>query len=492
MGWRRRLRGAAGAAAGVGGGVRGGVRARRRGAPAAGYLADDAPVPGSVRLQLNALQALCRQAFAVRLTLVAIGAPFAMANATDGPPRYGVLAAAVLGVMGSYAMLRDWDRFAPRLLAHPTLLAVDLVFGAILLLTASPVSPLAYAAVCTPLLSGLLYGWRGSGVFTGLQLVVLLTVFRAWEHRPGAGASTLLVAGFCVAAGIIGVTLRNLMFHFGTASQALAEANSRLAVAEAVESERARLAREMHDSVAKTLHGLALTAEALAASADHPNPDPRALKDQATAVASAARRAAAESRDLLTDLRRHEALTTPPTDLVEELTARLEDFASRTGIAATLRQEAPESGALPVAPVPPLLPALPDDVAHQLLAIVSEALENTHRHARATRVHVELGLDTAHSPSHPSQLRLTVRDDGTGLDATLDDVQHLAKSGHFGLLGMAERAASIGARLRAGRGAHGGTEISVYLPLRSVTLPQNATDTAMNTRNTPQEEAAHA
>lgn len=107
----------------------------------AGYLADDAPAPGSVRLQLNALQALCRQAFAVRLAAIAIGAPFAMSNATDGPPRYAVLAAAVLGVMGSYAMLRDWDRFGPRLLAHPTLMAVDLTFGAILLLTASPASP---------------------------------------------------------------------------------------------------------------------------------------------------------------------------------------------------------------------------------------------------------------------------------------------------------------------------------------------------------------
>jgi len=57
------------------------------------------------------------------------------------------------------------------------------------------------------------------------------------------------------------------MFRFGAASQALSEATSRLAVAEAVESERARLAREMHDSVAKTPARLALAAEALAASA---------------------------------------------------------------------------------------------------------------------------------------------------------------------------------------------------------------------------------
>ncbi|MDQ0774818.1 signal transduction histidine kinase [Streptomyces aurantiacus] len=449
-----------------------------------GYFADDAAAPGSLRLQLNALQALCRQAFAVRLTLIAIGAPFATANATDGLPRYGVLTAAVLGVMGSYAMLRDWDRFAPRLLAHPTLMAVDLVFGAILLLTASPASPLAYAAVCTPLLAGLLYGWRGSGVFTGLQLVVLLTVFRAWEQRPGTGVSTLLIAGFCVAAGIIGVTLRNLMFHFGTASQALAEANSRLAVAEAVESERARLAREMHDSVAKTLHGLALSAEALAVAADH-DTDPRALKSQASAVAGAARRAAAESRELLTDLRAHTALSSPPTDpptdlttdLVSELAARVADFGSRTGLTATFAHE----GAAATLVLPPGSP-------RQLLAIVAEALENAHRHAHATRVDVTLDASD-------SRLRLTVQDDGTGTPVSLndlddldafEDVQALTKTGHFGLLGMLERAASVGAALQLHGAKVEGTKVTVTLPLPSLPSPMSARPS-----HTSQEEAAH-
>ena len=426
--------------------------------PDAGYLADDAPAPGSLRLQLNALQALCRQAFAVRLAAIAVGAPFAMTNATDGLPRYGVLSAAVLGIMGSYAMLRDWDRLAPRLLAHPTLLAADLGFGAILLLTASPASPLAYATVCTPLLAGLLYGWRGSGVFTGLQLVVLLTVYRAWEHRPGSGANTLLIAGFCIGAGIIGVTLRNLMFRFGTASQALSEANSRLAVAEAVESERARLAREMHDSVAKTLHGLALAAEALAASAD--GADPGTLKRQATVVAGAARRAAAESRDLLSDLRHHTDLTTPPGSLTAELAALVAEFSTRTGIRTTYDP-------------PPGAPPLPCTTTHHVLAIVSEALENTHRHARASRVDVELGFSAA-------GLDLQVRDDGTGLPPglALDD---LTRTGHFGLQGMAERAASLGGTLHLCRPTPGGTEVSVHLPLPSRSAP-----------HAPQEEAAHA
>ncbi|MFE6552488.1 sensor histidine kinase [Streptomyces sp. NPDC057746] len=427
--------------------------------PTPGYLEDDAPPPASVRLQLGALQALCRQTVAVRLALVLIGAPFALANTADGAPRYAVLAAAVLGVMTSYALLRDWDRVGPRLLAHPSLMALDLLFVATLLLTASPASPLAYATVCTPLLSGLLYGWRGAGAITGLQLVVIVAVFRAWEQRPGAGISTLLIAGFCVAAGIIGVTLRNLMFRFGAAGEALSEANARLAAAEAVESERAFLAREMHDSVAKTLHGLALAAEALAVSADHAA-DPGTLKRQANQVAGAARRAAAESRDLLSGLRRRTDFGAARVDVSAELALRGREFAGRAGLEVELAK-----------PEAPLL--LPYATAHHVLAVVSEALENTHRHARATRVRIT--LDTAGDTA----LDLWIGDDGVGLPPGTAPGD-LAKTGHFGLLGMTERAASLGGRLRPGRSPLGGAEIHLHVPL------------AQAAARTPQEEAAHA
>jgi signal transduction histidine kinase len=246
------------------------------------------------------------------------------------------------------------------------------------------------------------------------------------------------------------------MFRFGTASQALSEAHARLAVAEAVESERARLAREMHDSVAKTLHGLALAAEALAASPDSRDPDD--LKRQATVVAGAARRAATESRELLSDLRRRTDLTTARPHLPAELATRVGDFTARTALPAELRC---------TGSVPPL----PCETARHLLAIVSEALENAHRHASATRVRVNLDASA-------DALRLTVRDDGVGLPATavLDD---LAESGHFGLLGMVERAASLGGRLDLARPPRGGTEITLTVPLAAPA-------------HTPQEEAAHA
>ncbi|MFC7305209.1 histidine kinase [Streptomyces monticola] len=434
---------------------------------AASALADDAPAP-SLPIQLNALQALCRQVFGFRLAMIIIGAPLALSRAEG---RFGsvlVGAAVVFSLMGSYAMLRDWERLGPLVLRHRWLMGIDLLFGAVLLLTASPDSTLGYATVCTPLLAGLLYGWRGAGIYTGIQIVVLVAAFTAWRDRlsapddPASPASTLLISGFCVAAGIIGVTLRNLMFRFGTATQALSEANARLAVTDAVEAERARLAREMHDSVAKTLHGVALSADALATSADRM--DPLTVKHQAGIVARSARRAAAESRELLADLRRRtdyaEGETGSGVDIPAELAARVEDFRTRTGVVCDwhLVGEAP-------------VPLVPHAVARQLLTVATEALENAHRHAEASHVTVELGVTSASGTAAGDLLHLNILDNGKGLPPGTN-LEELRRSGHFGLVGMVERAASVGARIRIGRG-HGarGTEVRVDLPLSALNTP---------------------
>ncbi|MBO0517418.1 ATP-binding protein, partial [Streptomyces beijiangensis] len=100
---------------------------------------------------------------------------------------------------------------------------------------------------------------------------------------------------------------------------------------------------------------------------------------------------------------------------------------------------------------------LPHAVARQLLTIATEALENAHRHAHATRITVEIGIIA-------TDLHLSVLDNGSGLPrgTSLED---LRRAGHFGLVGMVERAAGIGARIRIGRGrSEGGTEVRVDLP----------------------------
>ncbi|WP_107501147.1 histidine kinase [Streptomyces xinghaiensis] len=424
-----------------------------------------------LRLQLNALQALARHVFGFRLAMIALGTPFALHRTAPGPATWLIGSAVVCTFMGSYVLFRDWERFGPLLLRHPALLGIDLLFGALLLLTATPESTLGYVTVCTPLLAGLCYGWRGAGVFAGLQILVLAAAYGANPGLGGGLASRLVLPGFCVIAGAAGVVLRNLMLRFGAAGRALAETRARLAAAEAVCGERARLAREMHDSVAKTLHGLALAAEGLAASVDRT--DPGTVRERAELVAHAARCAAAESRELLSDLRRAPDGADPDRrpgesgdiPLGRELAARTADWSRSTGIPADVR----------VADGGPL-PALPPAVARELLRITAEALENAGRHAHAERVTVEARVTESPAPEDPGSgggrtvrtLRIGVLDDGRGL-CPGTDLESLCRDGHFGLLGMAERAAGIGARLRIGSGPRGtGTEVRLELPLEAV------------------------
>ncbi|MFE3737623.1 sensor histidine kinase [Streptomyces sp. NPDC059134] len=418
--------------------LRAGLGAELRLSPAEQEAAPGLPI------QINALQAMCRQVFGFRLAMIAMATPFALAGTAPGVPTVLVGGAVLVTFMGSYVLFRDWERFGPLLLKYPWLLVADALFGALLLITASPDSTLGYVTVCTPLLAGLVYGWRGAAFFSALQIAILCLVYLTNADLTATATTALLLPGFCVIAGAVGVTLRGLLLRFGSASQALTETRARLAVSEAIEEERARLAREMHDSVAKTLHGLAMAAEGLAGSAGRM--DPQTVRQQAELVARAARRAAGESRELLSDLRRESGLD-GGVAVVDELHARTDDFGLRSGLTVSFRRFGDEN-----------VPAMPHAVARQLLTIASEAMENAHRHARPETVDVSAG-------TVGDQFRISVYDNGRGLPpgVTLDG---LRRAGHFGLVGMVERAAAIGARIRIGRGkAAAGTEVRVDLPL---------------------------
>ncbi|MEV6112053.1 histidine kinase [Streptomyces sp. NPDC052109] len=397
---------------------------------------------------------MCRQVFGFRLAMIALAAPAALLHAAPGLGARLVGAAVVVTFMVSYVLFRDWERFGPLLLRHPSLLAADTLFASLLLISAGPDTTLAYVSVCTPLLAGLVYSWRGAACFASLQALILLLIhatLKADRHAPVAEA--LLLPGLCVIAGAMGSTLRNLMLRFGAATHALTTVQARLAAAEAVSAERARLAREMHDSVAKTLYGVALAADGLAETASTAAPDPDRIRQQAELVSRSARRAAAESRELLTDLRR-EPNAPDETPIWHELSDLAEDFSARTGIPVTFSCPKPANE-------PGAFPALPAPQARHLLSITTEALENAYRHASATRVEV-------HAAVQGDLLCLSIHDDGRGLPPGTT-LERLRDRGHFGMLGMVERAAQMGARIRVGRGGHErGTEVRVELPLSSL------------------------
>ncbi|MFD0354200.1 sensor histidine kinase [Streptomyces sp. NPDC127110] len=359
------------------------------------------------RLEANALQALCRQVFAVRLVMIPLGAPLALGRTAPGAPTYLVAASVLLTFMLSYALFRDWERLGPLLLRHRWLLAADMAVGALLLVTATPSSPLGLVALGTPLLAGLVYGWRGSAVFAAAQTVLVAAL--------GGG---LVLSFLCVLSGAAGSSVRDFLFR-------LSETRARLAAAEAVREERERLAREMHDSVSKTLHGLALAADALARTSD-----PASIRAQAEQVASAARRAASESRALLTDLRAGPV----PYPFLPALHA--------------LDAQVRVTGAVP---------ALPPSVARHVVAVAAEAVENVRRHAGASETLLTVSATGTH-------LTVSVEDDGRGLPA------QLPSAGHFGVRGMRERAAAIGAALSLGPRPSGrpGTRVRLSLPLEGI------------------------
>ncbi|MFD7626043.1 sensor histidine kinase [Streptomyces sp. NPDC059851] len=392
--------------------------------------------------EANALQALCRRVFAFRMLAIGLGAPVALGRTAPGAPTYLVAGAILLTFMLSYALFRDWERLGPLLLRHRWLLACDTALSGLLLVTATPESPLGFVSLCTPLLAGLVHGWRGAAVYAALQAVAVAAL---------SGGLTLPV--LCLVAGAAGSSLRDLLFRFGAASRALTETRARLAVAEAVRTERERLARDMHDSVAKTLHGLALAADALARTED-----PEAVRRQAGLLSAAARQAASESRALLADLRQE--ADTPGVHLLPEL-HRL--AAAQPG--GAVRAEVTTSGSLPLLPAP---------VARHLLAVAAEALDNARRHADATRITLSAAADPA-TTTNTAHLTLTIEDDGRGLPAGGPDLAALRGAGHYGLLGMAERAAAVGARLHLGpadapaSAARPGTRIRVDLPLAALT-----------------------
>jgi len=95
---------------------------------------------------------------------------------------------------------------------------------------------------------------------------------------------------------------------------------------------------------------------------------------------------------------------------------------------------------------------LPDEQATALFRVVQESLTNATRHARATWVHIRLG-------AREGQLDLRVADNGCGFDAGEDH------AGHYGLLGMRERAQRVGARLALNSRPGTGTEVCVTMPV---------------------------
>lgn len=275
----------------------------------------------------------------------------------------------------------------------------------------------------------------------GVTAIVVTTAFAILALGLHHGFSVGGVIGPLTGAGValmIGLAYRALTREADERERLLVElirTRRQLADAEREQgalAERARLAREIHDTVAQGLSSIQMLLRA--AERDTPEPGAGYLK--------LARETAADS---LADTRQ----------IIRELTpARLDD-----GLAAALHRlgrEQSERASLPIEVTAEEL-ALPMGIQTALLRIAQGALSNTIRHAHATRIVVELTRSNG-------AVSLVVRDDGRGFDAATAAADS-REVDSFGLHAMRERVEQLDGALTLSSTPGQGTTVIARLPL---------------------------
>ncbi len=318
------------------------------------------------------------------------------------------------------------------LVRHPILAMSDVALVTWVVLQLGVQNPLVLATVSTALLIGVLYRFPFALVPAGLLVAAVVVAALTEGQGAAAGAGYLGQVGLPAVLAVLtylGHAVRVIQENERAALAALAAER----VAATADRERTRLAREMHDGVAKSLQGLALTAAGLSVWVDR---DTDRAKAEARVLAEGAGRAVQETRALLSQLR----LDHLGEDLSEVIQRMVADWQSRTGRSVDLH----------LTPVPPLSP----DARYELLAALREALENVSRHAGDAAVELRLG-------PHGNGLRLEVIDDGPGFD--LDILAAREAEGHFGVRGMTERLATAGGRVELSSTPGRGTRVALLL-----------------------------
>ena len=204
----------------------------------------------------------------------------------------------------------------------------------------------------------------------------------------------------------------------------------------AVLGERNRIAREIHDTLAQNLAGIALQLD----SVNMQSPDiPSGLRQRLDQACNLVRYSLSEARRAVADLRSDELEQ-------RELAVVLPQIAERLATGAALEAKVLVLG------TPRRLNPL---MEKNLLRIFQEAMANAVKHAGARTIQVELRYDL-------HCLVLCVRDDGSGFDT--ERIIPLGV-GHYGLTGMRERAERIGGRLTLTSAIGHGTELLLEVPL---------------------------
>jgi signal transduction histidine kinase len=202
-------------------------------------------------------------------------------------------------------------------------------------------------------------------------------------------------------------------------------------------SERTRIARELHDTLLQGFLGASLVLHDAVEGMPADSPS----KPSLTRALHLMRRVIDEGRVALQGLRSPGSAST---SLEQALSEFADEFAHGGAQFRIFVMGRPK--------------VLPPAIQEQIYLIVQEALGNALRHSGATSIEAEVEY-------LPNKLRVVVRDNGSGIDT---QVLRSGRDLHWGLLGMRERAGTVGAQLRIWSRPGAGTEVEISVPIQIV------------------------
>lgn len=273
-------------------------------------------------------------------------------------------------------------------------------------------------------LIGTLFGWRTARKFSG-RLAHLWQVSAAWSQ---GNFERQIEDDEADEIGELGENLNRVAADL----QTLLADKEQIAVLE----ERNRMARELHDTLAQGVAGLVLQLEAV----KHLLNEGEVAESQmiVAEAGTQARDALSKARAAIDDLRA-EALFAR--DFITAVTQQAQKFSDNNNLAVELDAQLPDSLLLP-----------PATSLHARRAL-AEMLTNVARHAKATTVWVKLWLAAG-------CLQIEVADDGVGFD-----VATAVRAGHYGIIGLQERARLTGGHFAIESSPQNGTTALLRLPL---------------------------
>jgi len=292
---------------------------------------------------------------------------------------------------------------------------------------------------------GVLWGAEDTLVGVDLSLMVLTYALVRWGSGRaiaiGAGLVAVAVAirlgvdGSAGAYGLLGVSILDAALRWLAPAAAgyafrVRDDAARARVLDARRSERAELARELHDTLAHHMTAIAIQAQAARAIAPT---RPEAAIEALGAIEEAASRALVDMRATVGALR----------DSGEAERAPQRGVADLAGLASQ------GDGAPVEVAVDDRLGRLSPTVEAGLFRVAQEAVTNAHRHAR-----------------HAQQITVTLTTAGEDVTLVIADDGKPTRSGTpgFGLVGMTERAQLLGGTLSAGPAPEGGWQVKAVLP----------------------------